>query len=143
MIGLVVTGHGNFGSGLTSSVNLIAGEPANYEYVDFTVEKTPEILEDELREAFDRLKECEGIIVLSDLPGGSPFKVAATLAQGYKDVYVLGGTNLPMIAELTMARTMIEDVNALVDMAINTGKDQIVKFEIKKPAAQVEPTDGI
>ena len=39
MIGLIVTGHGNFGSGLTSSLNLIAGEQENYQYVDFTKEE--------------------------------------------------------------------------------------------------------
>ena len=30
MIGLIVTGHANFGSGMTSSVNLIAGEQEAY-----------------------------------------------------------------------------------------------------------------
>ena len=35
MIGLIVTGHANFGSGMTSSVNLIAGEQEAYRYVDF------------------------------------------------------------------------------------------------------------
>ena len=35
MIGLLVTGHANFGSGLTSSLNLIAGEQQQYQYVDF------------------------------------------------------------------------------------------------------------
>ena len=35
MIGLLVTGHANFGSGITSSVNLIAGAQEDYRYVDF------------------------------------------------------------------------------------------------------------
>ena len=35
MIGLIVTGHGHFASGLTSSLKLIAGEPKNYAAVDF------------------------------------------------------------------------------------------------------------
>lgn len=35
MVGLIVTGHANFGSGMTSSVNLIAGEQEAYRYVDF------------------------------------------------------------------------------------------------------------
>ena len=48
MIGLIVTGHANFGSGMTSSVNLIAGEQEAYRYVDFlptygTEELTEEI----------------------------------------------------------------------------------------------------
>lgn len=143
MIGLVVTGHGNFGSGLTSSVNLIAGNPANYEYVDFIESYSTDDLDRELRKAFDKLSDCEGIIVMSDLPGGSPFKTAVMVGQEYDNIHVIGGTNLPMIVEITMARTMIEDVDALVDMALTTGKDQIVKFEIKKPTQVDEESDGI
>lgn len=143
MIGLVVTGHGNFGSGLTSSVNLIAGNQENYEYVDFVESFSTDDLDRELRKAFDKLANCEAIVVLSDLPGGSPFKTAVMVAQDYSNIHVIGGTNLPMLCEITMARTMIEDADALVDMALNTGKDQIVKFELKKPAKQDVETDGI
>lgn len=142
MIGLVVTGHGNFGSGLSSSVSLIAGKPAHYEYVDFLAEYSTDDLDRELRNAFDRLKGCEGIVVFSDLPGGSPFKTAVMVAQDYENVHVIGGTNLPMVIEIAMARTMIEDADTLVDMALNTGKDQIVKFELKKKA-DTEASDGI
>lgn len=143
MIGLIITGHGNFASGLTSSVNLIGGEQTNYEAVDFLAEYSTDDLDRELRKAMDNLSNCEGIIVMADLPGGSPFKTAVIAGQDYKDVRVLAGTNLPMICEIAMARTMIEDIDSLVDMALNTGKDQIVKFELRKPAQNVEPTDGI
>ena len=142
MIGLIITGHGNFATGLTSSVNLIGGEQANYVAVDFLAEYSTDDLDRELRKAMDSLSECEGIIVMSDLPGGSPFKTAVVCGQDYKDVKVIAGTNLPMICEVAMARTFIEDIDSLVDMALNTGKDQIVKFEMKKPA-QEEASDGI
>ena len=48
MIGLVVTGHANFGSGMTSSVNLIAGEQEAYQYVDFLPTYSTEDLAAEL-----------------------------------------------------------------------------------------------
>ena len=35
MIGLIVTGHGKFGTGLTTSVELVAGPQQNYVAVDF------------------------------------------------------------------------------------------------------------
>lgn len=136
MIGLVITGHGNFATGLTSSVKLIAGEPKNYQSVDFLESYSPADLERELKKAFDGLADCDGIIVMSDLAGGSPFKVAVTVAQEYKNIQVIGGTNLPMILEISMARTVVEDIDSLVNMAINTGKDQIVKFELKKPKVE-------
>ena len=77
MIGLIVTGHANFGSGMTSSVNLIAGEQEAYRYVDFLPTYGTEELTEEIAKAMDELKDCEGIIIFTDLMGGSPFNVAA------------------------------------------------------------------
>jgi len=71
MIGLIVTGHANFGSGMTSSVNLIAGEQEAYRYVDFLPTYGTEELTEEIAKAMDELKDCEGIIIFTDLMGGS------------------------------------------------------------------------
>lgn len=142
MIGLIVTGHGNFGSGFTSSLNLIAGEQESYKYVDFVQEYTVDDLSRELTKAMDELKDCEGILVLSDLPGGSPFKTAVEVGFPRGNVVVLGGTNLPMLVEVSMARKFIEDLESLANMAINTGKDQVVRYEFK-PVEQETPEDGI
>ena len=58
MIGLIVTGHGNFATGLTSSLKLIAGEPKNYVAVDFLESYSVDDLERELTKALDELKDC-------------------------------------------------------------------------------------
>lgn len=144
MIGLLVTGHGNFASGLTSSVNLIAGEQESYQYVDFLPEYSVEDLARELTKAMDALKDCEGILVLSDLAGGSPFKTAVEIGFPRGNVAVIGGSNLPMLVEMTMTRKFMTDIDvfALADMALNTGKDQIVRYEFK-PVEQDIPEDGI
>ncbi len=142
MIGLVVTGHGNFGTGLTSSLKLIAGEPENYVAVDFPQEYSVEDLERELNKAFDTLKDCDGILVLSDLGGGSPFKTAVMTGFPRGNVEVIAGTNLPMLIEVNMGRQFIEDLDTLTNMAINTGKDQVVRYEFK-PVQQDDSSDGI
>lgn len=142
MIGLVVTGHGNFATGLTSSLKLIAGEPKNYVAVDFLESYSVEDLERELNKAFDELKDCEGILVLSDLGGGSPFKTAVTIGFPKGNVEVVAGTNLPMLIEVNMGRQFVEDLNMLTEMALNTGKDQVVRYEFK-PVEQEIPEDGI
>ena len=46
MIGLIISGHGNFASGLRSSLKLIAGEPINVEYVDFEETDSTETLKE-------------------------------------------------------------------------------------------------
>lgn len=143
MIGILVTGHGNFASGLTSSVNLIAGNPENYEKVDFLESYSVEDLSRELNAAMDRLSECDGILVFADLAGGSPFKTAVEVGMAREQrVEVIGGTNLGMIIELSMVRSFVTEMDALVEMALNTGKDQVVHFELKK-REEVETEDGI
>ena len=128
MIGLIVTGHGHFATGLTSSLNLIAGEQQDYVAVDFDGEGTEKITKD-LQNALDKLKNCEGIIVFSDLLGGCPFKTAVTLSQGMNNVKVIAGTNLSMLCEIALSRTMVNDLNALVSSALSVGKDGVQVFE--------------
>ena len=139
MVGLIVTGHGHFVTGLTSSVDLIAGPQQHYVAVDFDGNGT-EKLEADLAAAFETLKDCSGIIVFSDLAGGSPFKTAAVLAAGNNKIKVLAGTNLSMLCEISMARTMIDDLDMLVSSALSVGKDGVQQFEM--PALNNGPEDG-
>ena len=140
MIGLVVTGHANFGSGMTSSVNLIAGEQEAYQYVDFLPTYSTEDLAAELNKALDALKNCEGVIIFPDLMGGTPFNTAAQLGRDRENVRILAGTNLPMLVEVVMSRKFMDDLDGLVDSLLQTGKEQVAKFEFKQ-ALQEEPGD--
>ena len=142
MIGLIVTGHANFGSGMTSSVNLIAGEQEAYRYVDFLPTYGTEELTEEIAKAMDELKDCEGIIIFTDLMGGSPFNVAASLGQGKENVRIVAGTNLPMLVEIVMSRKFMDDLDGLVESVLETGKEQVTKYEFKQ-VVQEESEDGI
>ena len=143
MVGILVTGHGNFATGISSSVKLIAGMPEKYEMVDFVETDGVDELAAKLSDAMDRLSDCEGILVFSDLPGGSPFKTAVEVGMTKSNrVEVLSGTNLGMIIELSMARGFIQDMDTLVNMALDTGKNQVVRFELVKRQEVVEE-DGI
>lgn len=145
MIGIVVTGHGNFATGLTSSVKLIAGMPEHYEAVDFEQTDSTDDLERKLTAAFESLKDCDGIMVFSDLVGGSPFKLSVELSVKLKDQYnivVMSGTNLGMLIEANMARSFMEGVDGLTDMAVNTGKEQVMKY-VYTERVEEEIEDGI
>ncbi len=146
MIGLIITGHGHFASGITSSIELIAGEQKNYYAVDFDGNGTEE-LEKGLTEAFEALNDCDGILVFCDLAGGSPFKTAAILTQGNPKVHIIAGTNLPMLCEIAMARNFIEDVDQLVETALRVGKEGVLQFElppvVEQPDEDDDFSDGI
>lgn len=144
MIGIIVTGHGNFATGLTSSVKLIAGMPENYETVDFVQENSVDDLETNLNAAIDKLKGCKnGILIFTDLVGGSPFKSSVEISLKRKEkIVVLSGTNLGMLIETSMERSFIQDIDTLADMAVNTGKDQAMRF-VLKARVEEEVEDGI
>ena len=142
MIGLLVTGHANFGSGITSSVNLIAGEQEDYQYVDFLPTYSTEDLTAEMTKALEKLNNCEGIIIFTDLMGGTPFNVAAQLGRGNDRIRVLGGTNLPMLVEIVMSRKFMDDLDGLADSVVETGKEQVIKYEFIQ-VVQEDSEDGI
>lgn len=143
MIGIIISGHGNFATGLRSSLNLIAGNPANVEYVDFVESDTIETLREKYINAINNLGDCNDILALTDLTGGSPFKTLVELkTEIEKSLEVIGGTNLPMILEITMAKDFIEDLSMLSGTALEVGKTGIVKFELLE-RVEVECEDGI
>lgn len=150
MIGIVVTGHGNFGTGLTSSIKLIAGEPEKFIPVDFTEDMSTADLDARLMNAFEQLKDCEGgILIFSDLVGGSPFKLSAEMSVTLADQYhiaVLSGTNLGMLIEANLSRQFVEDADELADSVVETGKDQVIHYvyqEKKQPEETDDSGDGI
>lgn len=130
MIGIIVTGHNHVATGLVSGVNLIAGEQEKCEAVDYIEGYTLEDLKECYRKAFEDLSECKEILVLADLEGGLPVKLMSEMVSEIeKPVEIIAGTNLGMLIEISMARSFISNLNELVDMAIETGKTQVIRIE--------------
>ena len=131
MIGMLVIGHGHFASGISSSVQLIAGLPEKYLYVDFLENESYEKLEKKIQNAILELNDCQSILVFSDFAGGSPFRIATQIAENSeKRIEVITGVNPGMLIELAMARGFVNDLDELIEMAIDTGKDQVAHFEL-------------
>ena len=145
MIGLVVTGHGHFANGLHTSAKMIAGENENIRYVNFEDGMSTETLAEKLNAAYAELASCDGIVVLSDLPGGSPFKTAVECAVTHPElkIEVLAGTNLPMLVTASSMLDFEEDPKALADELIATGTECIVRFELAVREEEDEEGDGI
>ena len=132
MTGIIVTGHGTFATGITSGLKLLAGEPENYEAVDFLPEDSIELLTEKLEAAISRLDPCEGILILADLAGGSPFNVALRLKLGSaREIEVIGGTNLPVLLDSYMSRGMISDTVRLADSSLANGREQLIRYHVE------------
>ncbi|HEM5029810.1 PTS N-acetylgalactosamine transporter subunit IIA [Streptococcus sp. 2020WUSS084] len=124
MIKVIVVAHGQFASGILTSLKLIAGEVENIEAIDFSEGMSAQELKARIKAAI--LDERE-VLILTDLLGGTPFKVSVELAAEQKEqnVIVLSGLNLAMILEANFSR-LTDDLEQLVGKLITTSKDGIV-----------------
>lgn len=144
MIGVIVTGHGRFSEGMLSSLSMIAGKSDALIGVNFLESESTDDLDKNLLNAYTELrKTCEGVIIVCDLYGGSPFKSAATLSFQQENVSVLAGINLASCLELIFARLMETDAKVLADILIEKDANRLIKFEMPVRAEQNDMEDGI
>lgn len=144
MVGLLITGHGHFATGLGSSLKLVTGNTENIAYVDFEEEHSTELLTENLNKAFDELRGCDGVLVLADLAGGSPYKCAVECkyARAGEKIEVVAGANLPMLVEGSMSMDSFSSPLDMAEELIAVGKEYMVRFELEKREEE-EEEDGI
>lgn len=130
MIGVIVSGHGNFATGITSALNLILGNQDNYKTVDFPESDTATELENNIKNAIQSLNHCEQIIIFCDLLSGSPFNISIMEAMKNENIKVIYGTNLGMLIESMMKRNMGVEFDNIVNEAIEVGQTQIGLFTV-------------
>ncbi len=143
MIGLIITGHGHFASGLLSAIELIAGPQDQMEAVDFGSLDNTDGLQANLQKAAAKLSDCSAVIVFTDLIGGSPFKTAVTIWMDNPAFRVLSGTNLGEVLEIVMNRSNESDVDLFIDRALQLGRQQLVKFSMPEPVSENNTGEGI
>ena len=128
---IIITGHGNFASGLKSSLDLIVGNYDFIKVVDFTENKNPEELKNDIKSIIDKYSDNE-LYIFTDLAGGTPFKVSSELALN-NNVKVFCGTNLPMLIEASMMVSLGCDIdtNFIKETGINAinPKKKVVEFK--------------
>ncbi|MEQ4925369.1 PTS galactosamine/N-acetylgalactosamine transporter subunit IIA [Proteus hauseri] len=138
MIGLIVSGHLNFASGMASAVKAIAGEQQDIVFIDFVESISPDELEKQMRQAIDSM-DCQQYLFLTDLPGGTPCNRAMAIMMQNPAVEVLAGVNLPMIVNAAFEREGCSTLE-LVQTLREIGHDSIQ--DIREQLAQIDSTDA-
>lgn len=146
MIGLIVTGHGHFATGMQTGMQLVTGDAENVRFVEFLVEDTPEKLKEKFRVAMGGLGDCDGILFLCDLAGGTPYKTAVEygMTELKAPVEVVGGMSLPMLLEGSMSAAEHTSPLELAEELMECGRDSIERFQLAAPIeSEPEDDDGI
>ncbi|MEW8979170.1 MAG: PTS sugar transporter subunit IIA [Symbiobacterium sp.] len=142
MIGCIITGHGGFGPGLAQALSMIAGPQPHLHVIPFRETESLETFEGRLRDALaELLRETGGVLIFTDLMGGTPFRTAMLAASQYENVEVLTGTNLPMLIEIGLLRAAESDVRALAEQAVAIGTSSVEHVRLQQER-RPEPPAG-
>ncbi|EPA9550242.1 PTS galactosamine/N-acetylgalactosamine transporter subunit IIA [Escherichia coli] len=120
MLSIILTGHGGFASGMEKAMKQILGEQSQFIAIDFPETSSTALLTSQLEEAIAQLDCEDGIVFLTDLLGGTPFRVASTLAMQKPGCEVITGTNLQLLLEMVAGSTLSVDA-AVRNMVELTG----------------------
>lgn len=127
MYGVIVTAHGKLPEGLESALKLVNGEMQNVRYCNFLETYTCEDIAKKINDALNELKDkYEGIFILTDIMGGTPFNQSVILTKNMKNIKVLGGVNFSMLYSASNVEGNMED--ALKEI-IEESKEVIGYFE--------------
>ncbi|HEC18947.1 MAG TPA: PTS sugar transporter subunit IIA [Gammaproteobacteria bacterium] len=110
-IGVLILSHEQLGqSMLDVSVKTISVCPLATRVLGVSLDEDPDMLAVKAQTLLDEVNSGDGVLVLTDLCGGTPANIASRLAH-LDDVMVVAGLNLPMLIrvlnypELSLAET--------------------------------------
>lgn len=103
MIGLVIVTHGQLAIELRRATEHVVGPQDAMETICIGPDDDMELRRADIREAVDRVDQRAGVILLTDMFGGTPSNLAISMLRDGK-VEVLAGVNLPMLIKLAEAR---------------------------------------
>jgi len=123
MVGLVVATHGHLAEELLRTAEGIVGPLERCEAVSVGAGTSMDEARTQLGEAVRRVDKGEGVLVLTDMFGGSPANLALTFLD--EKVEVVTGVNLPMIMKLATARAGGLTVRAAAELVTAYGQKNI------------------
>ena len=128
MIGILIIAHDSFAEGLARAVTHVLGSrPPQFEVLSIAATDDPHALIPAARELVKELDSGHGVIIFSDIYGGSPSNLAAKLLKSGR-VEGIAGVNLPMLVRAFTYRT--RDMETMVKRAVSGGCDGVLHMNV-------------
>lgn len=123
MIGMVLVTHGNLADEFVSAMEHVVGEQPAVATICIGPSDDMEQRRSEIASAVNKVNDGGGVVILTDLFGGTPSNLAISLMEtGH--IEVIAGINLPMLIRLAEARKK-KPINEAVVAARDAGKNYI------------------
>ena len=115
MIGLVLVTHGRLAAEFIAAMEHVVGPQLNIEAICIGPDDDMEARRRDIGAAVRSVEQGRGVIILTDMFGGTPSNLAISL-MGTGHIEVIAGVNLPMLIRLASVRKEM-DVAAAVEAA--------------------------
>ena len=99
MIGGVIVTHGQLANELVSAAEMIVGEIHHITAVSIGWHDDVDVARQEIERAIQRVDAGSGVLLLTDMFGGTPTNIAASFL-GQSPVEIVTGVNLPMVIKM-------------------------------------------
>ncbi len=123
MIGLVLVTHGNLAVEFVSAMQHVVGKQDQVEAVCIGPEDDMEVRRAEILEKVGKVDSGSGVVVLTDMFGGTPSNLAISI-MSRANVEILAGMNLPMLIKIASLRKE-KNLKGTVEGAQEAGKKYI------------------
>ena len=123
MIGLVLVTHGRLAAEFVTAMEHVVGPQQRIEAICIGPEDDMEERRNDIADAICRADGGAGVVILTDLFGGTPSNLAISLMKSDR-VEVIAGVNLPMLIRLEGARKTM-DLKAAIAAARDAGRKYI------------------
>jgi mannose PTS system EIIA component len=122
LIGIVIVAHGGLAREYLAAVEHVVGKQHGIKVVAIEADHDRGAKKSEICDAADAVDEGNGVVVVTDMFGGSPSNLAMLACQS-KDRKIMYGANLPMLVKLAKSRN--KTVDAAVSGALEAGRKYI------------------
>lgn len=122
MIGLVLVTHGNLGAEMLKVLNQVAGPQTQVATIAIMAEDNVDSRRDDLIAKVKEVDSGQGVVLLTDMFGGTPSNLAMSIMDEAK-VEVLAGVNLPTLIKLAGVRD-----NLSLSKAVTEARESGVKY---------------
>ena len=123
MIGLVLVTHGQLANQFVAAMEHVVGPQAQVVSICIGPDDDMEKRRQDILEAVDAVNQGDGVILLTDMFGGTPSNLAISIMDKAK-VEVIAGINLPMLIKLASVREAASLADA-VEQAQESGRKYI------------------
>jgi mannose/fructose/sorbose-specific phosphotransferase system IIA component len=129
MVNIIVVTHGEFGAYLVEAAEEIVGvQESGVRCVSISSRLSVSDVQEKLRATVESLR-CEGgLLILVDIPGGTPCNVAMRVVKDEPNVRVVCGVNLYMLVTSFSHRAEL-DLETLTRKVISAGQRAIVDMK--------------